>query len=29
MQALGKRKNKKMNCIPNNVEKYIFLSIDK
>ena len=28
VQAIGKRKNMKMNCIPNNVEKYIFLSID-
>jgi hypothetical protein len=29
MQGLGKLKNKKINCIPNNTEKYISFSIDK
>ena len=28
MQGLGKLKDKKINCIPNNTEKYIFFSID-
>ena len=29
MQGLGKLKNKEINCIPNNTEKYISFSIDK
>ncbi|CAB4041763.1 Gastrula zinc finger [Paramuricea clavata] len=29
MQGLGKLKNKEINCIPNNIEKYISFSIDK
>ncbi len=29
MQGLGKLKNKNINCIPNNAEKYISFSIDK
>ena len=28
MQGLGKLKNKKINCIPNNTEKYISFTID-
>ena len=28
MQGLGKLKDKKINCIPNNTEKYIPFSID-